>query len=192
MTYSHQIPSQFTIQDPPGVARLIATNPNISQGTECLHMKKKQIHPRRLTAGTWEYGPPGNLENHLPHHHDFRFDSLIFGGVCGVSQHYGPSYFLKHSHVELGAKQTTVQSMLNTTNYLEAEQPQLGDLPTIVANYSLTAIILQVVSHKSIRYFLQLKKYEGNWATIPPFHLGKGSHATVDGSEIRRSPVYSK
>ena len=45
------------------------------------------------------------------------FDSLIFGGVCGVSQHYGPSYFLKHSHVELGAKQKTVQSMLNTTNY---------------------------------------------------------------------------
>ena len=106
-----------------------------------------------------------------------------------MSQHYGPSYFLKHSHVEFGAKQKTVQSMLNATNYLEAEQPQLGDLPTIVANYSLTAIILQVVSQKPIRYFFAIpptstKKYEGNFP-IPPFYLGKGSHATVDGSEIR-------
>jgi len=79
--------------------------------------------------------------------------------------------------------------MLNATNYLEAEQPQLGDLPTIVANYSLTAIILQVVSQKPIRYFFAIpptstKKYEGNFP-IPPFYLGKGSHATVDGSEIR-------
>ena len=61
-----------------------------------------------------------------------------------MSQHYGPSYFLKHSHVEFGAKQKTVQSMLNTTNYLEAEQPQLGDLPTIVANYSVPDLFAAV------------------------------------------------
>ena len=98
-----------------------------------------------------------------------------------MSQHYGPSYFLKHSHVEFGAKQKTVQSMLNTTNYLEAEQPQLGDLPTIVANYSLTGMILQVVSQKSIRELFAIpptskQEYEGNWATIPPFHRVENGH----------------
>ena len=43
------------------------------------------LHPRRLTAGTWEYGPPLKEENHLaPNHHDFSFELSIFRGCSWI------------------------------------------------------------------------------------------------------------
>ena len=38
--------------------------------------QKIRIHPWRLTAGTWEYGPPLEKENHLPSPIIFRFQPL--------------------------------------------------------------------------------------------------------------------